>query len=417
MLSIAQRLSFMLQEELHRRDAVLSDIQATVTTLTSHRVAGLEETTQQNVHDSSPARLRRKPPSPVTPKATKNSKGRVTTGTFNVLDNLNARLVARASPTRVSPGRNQNLRPVPSCSRSCPPMASRRPLGGGGALLAAERSPSPPSRSQPLRALARGAVSTHVSYDDGDDDVGFGAAEDEFDTYPEHGVRGGHGDAKSVYGAAGATNPLPRVADVEGVHRLALAKHRAKAVEAAALVKSPCHGRTVLYHPSWYDPNQANTSTPDSNLSLEYVYGYAGETPEGGSGGCGGGGGGVGGGVLAGKVGGARNSATRSTNVMWLRTGELVFPASAVVVMHDFEANRQRFFTGHDEASGVLCTVSPRISIRYTRPVAVANAATLHAVRRRKRFCWNFLCAFCLAAPIVRVCLRAVSSDSQRSSR
>ena len=59
-------------------------------------------------------------------------------------------------------------------------------------------------------------------------------------------------------------------------------------------------------------------------------------------------------GRVGGRVGGARNSATRSTNVLWLRTGEVVFPASAVVVIHDFETNRQRFFTGHDEVSGAL---------------------------------------------------------------
>ncbi|CAN0531137.1 unnamed protein product, partial [Ectocarpus sp. 8 AP-2014] len=77
-----------------------------------------------------------------------------------------------------------------------------------------------------------------------------------------------------------------------------------------------------LYPPSWYDPKQADTSRPDSGLVLEYVHG----------------------------VGGRRNSATRSTNVVWLRSGEIVYPAAGVVVIHDFETNRQRFFTGHDEA-------------------------------------------------------------------
>ncbi|CAN0012838.1 unnamed protein product, partial [Ectocarpus sp. 12 AP-2014] len=56
-----------------------------------------------------------------------------------------------------------------------------------------------------------------------------------------------------------------------------------------------------------------------------------------------------GGGVGGGSVGGGRNSATRSTNVLWLRSGEIVYPAAGVVVIHDFETNRQRFFTGHDE--------------------------------------------------------------------
>ncbi|CAM9881664.1 unnamed protein product, partial [Ectocarpus fasciculatus] len=84
-----------------------------------------------------------------------------------------------------------------------------------------------------------------------------------------------------------------------------------------------------LYPPSWYDPKHADTSRPDSGLVLEYVHGYAGETPD----------------VLAGGTGGAK-----STNVVWLRSGEIVYPAAGVVVIHDFETNRQRFFTGHDEA-------------------------------------------------------------------
>ncbi|CAM9945961.1 unnamed protein product, partial [Ectocarpus sp. 13 AM-2016] len=81
-----------------------------------------------------------------------------------------------------------------------------------------------------------------------------------------------------------------------------------------------------LYPPSWYDPKQADRSHPDSSLVLEYVHGYAGETPD----------------VLSSGVGG-------NTNVLWLRSGEIVYPAAGVVVIHDFETNRQRFFAGHDE--------------------------------------------------------------------
>ncbi|CAM9247189.1 unnamed protein product, partial [Choristocarpus tenellus] len=80
-----------------------------------------------------------------------------------------------------------------------------------------------------------------------------------------------------------------------------------------------------VYNPSWFVPNKSpDVSPPDSELMLEYIHGYSGET-------------------------GRQDRPSWSTNVMWLRTGELVFPASAVVILHDFERNRQRFFMGHDE--------------------------------------------------------------------
>lgn len=254
-----------------------------------------------------------------------------------------------------------------------------------------ERSPSPPSRSQPLRALVDCG-----GYQDPQDrnNVAFLLAEDDdhadqadMPRTPERGRKQRQDNPREHRGPAPATPapsppstlPLPRVADLDAVQRIAQEKQRVKAAEAAALVKNSAntaanapnngHGRTALYHPSWYETSVAapDTSVPDSGLALEYVHGYAGETPDvlGGGGGrrrgggrrsgdFGGGGGSVGPGgtsTLQGRVGGARNSATRSTNVVWLRSGEIVFPAAAVVVIHDFEVNRQRFFTGHDEAS------------------------------------------------------------------
>lgn len=120
--------------------------------------------------------------------------------------------------------------------------------------------------------------------------------------------------------------------------------HRMKqAAEAKALVKPRTRGGSSLYNPSWYDPSHAHTSAPGSTLELEYVHGYAGEMP-------------VGSGRIAvpdreqaRRAESTRHAATRSTNVFWLHTGELMFPASAVVVIHESATNRQRFFTGHDE--------------------------------------------------------------------
>lgn len=262
--------------------------------------------------------------------------------------------------------------------------------------------PSPPSRSQPLRALVDcGGCSINQDDRDNDHDDDGGSAHG-FRT-PERGRRHrgklgdprgsrrggqrGEGGGKESSGQAAndavspSPSPLPRANDLKSVRRAALEKQKPKAAKTTALVKSGDtddsrgtlgvqhrgrHGRRTLHHPSWYDPTSANKSVPESALALEYVFGYAGETPEvlvcsggGSKSGAGGGGGyygrpgGRSGGdfVPGGGVGGGMNSATRSTNVVWLRSGEVVFPASAVVVIHDFETNRQRFFTGHDEAS------------------------------------------------------------------
>lgn len=203
--------------------------------------------------------------------------------------------------------------------------------------------------------------------------------------------------------------PLPRVADLEGAHRLTLAKQREKEAEAAALVRpaaAAAHHRggrtsaTALYHPSWYDPARADTSLPESELALEYIHGYAGETPGragpgGGAAGGGGGGGGFGGSSeqVKGRVGGARQAATRSTNIMWLRTGEVVFPASAVVVIHDFETNQQRFFTGHDEVCGSRRGFYSSSSRFLVSGESEGDACTVLFFELGDEFVWIMCCA------------------------
>ncbi|KAG5178982.1 hypothetical protein JKP88DRAFT_280724 [Tribonema minus] len=120
--------------------------------------------------------------------------------------------------------------------------------------------------------------------------------------------------------AAAAELHLPRVANAEGVEAALRESRAARHAEQRSAVRYPwC--RTAVYPPSAYDDTTfpRDTSPPDSSLSLEYVHGYSGD----------------------GRGGGAARAT--GTNVLWLKSGELVFPASAVVVIHDFTSNRQPF--------------------------------------------------------------------------
>lgn len=65
---------------------------------------------------------------------------------------------------------------------------------------------------------------------------------------------------------------------------------------------------------------------PENQLHLEHVYGYNGDLI---------------------RYGGYERYCT---NVLWLRTGEIIFPSSCVVVIlsNNSEVNEQRFFQGHD---------------------------------------------------------------------
>lgn len=445
MTSMKPQFYLSFQEERYRSDAILSEIRATLTVITDRLVTESPLAKRKGVKDEdelrSPPRLRRDeteaPPLPRTPNQRPTRTTTTTSGDLSPVVNDNNDLGPLLSPQnkktkkRVSPrsstGSSQQRVAAPCRSLQRPPfyIGGGRGGGGGGGRGGGvgvgrgivspmeERSPSPPSRSQPLRALVncegyythREDSPLHRDHNSNEDDVSLHlAGEDDqqyqakiFRTPKREGRRGEEDRTEERKGRGGrgaiptSPSPVPRVADLERVRRLALEKKEAKAAEAAALVRrhhhsgstgnghvygkgtsstrgaQGHHGGTALYHPSWYDPKSADTSVPDSGLALEYVHGYAGETPDvlgsGGSGGhhccgkgddLGGGGGtfGVGSGSssVPGRVGGARRSATRSTNIVWLRSGEIVFPAAAVVVIHDFETNRQRFFTGHDEA-------------------------------------------------------------------
>jgi WD40 repeat protein len=115
---------------------------------------------------------------------------------------------------------------------------------------------------------------------------------------------------------------LPRVATSPSHHEQQL-KREAKSEEQKAAVRYP-ECRSVVYAPSRAEEIPEMRSVPDTALQCEYIHGYNGELER------------------------AAGGGTRSTNVCWLSSGELIFPASSAVVLHDFQMNRQRFFLGHD---------------------------------------------------------------------
>ncbi|CAM9731941.1 unnamed protein product [Chrysoparadoxa australica] len=87
--------------------------------------------------------------------------------------------------------------------------------------------------------------------------------------------------------------------------------------------------RTVVYSPTGHVEGQVDCTAPSQSLRLEYVHGYSGEMAKG-------------------------YGMSRGANVLWLHSGELIFPASNLVIIHDYQQNRQRFFSRHDEAVTAL---------------------------------------------------------------
>ena len=78
-------------------------------------------------------------------------------------------------------------------------------------------------------------------------------------------------------------------------------------------------------------PPQIRADPPSSSLTLEHVHGFSGKI-------------------------------ATSTNALWLKSGEIVFPASAAVVIMDTQSNTQRFFLEHDDDVMALA-VHPKADI------------------------------------------------------
>lgn len=342
--------------ELRRRDTALEELKKKISLIVDNQaaVSSSMDTAPKVSGKGSQTPSPRKSVTP--PLQSRNNHARDRTKPSRTGKNPLSDLHLRVSQQRVgSPGLDGSPNCFTSPSHPTSNVFSPPPTGSGcndngdSSLMNIERSLSPLSNSQPLRVLSQDtAVLTTIasaSVSGGEPlsghSVGFSFPLEGGDIRRER----TRGSGSQNDAGLGVSTAAPRVADVEGNNRKRVAIQEAKAAEAAALVKRSPRGRTALYNPSWHNPEKVDTSAPESELQLEYVHGYAGEMPTGGGGIMGPGRG------QAGKIGGARQAATRSTNVLWLRTGEVVFPASAVVVLHNFETNRQRFFKGHDEVS------------------------------------------------------------------
>ena len=89
--------------------------------------------------------------------------------------------------------------------------------------------------------------------------------------------------------------------------------------------------RSTVFRPSGYDETKdADLSPPPSKLELEFVYGYSGWCP---------------------TVGGDTHG---DQNIFYLKNGEIIYPASAVMVMYNKTTHTQRFYRDHfDDISGM----------------------------------------------------------------
>ena len=83
--------------------------------------------------------------------------------------------------------------------------------------------------------------------------------------------------------------------------------------------------RTTVFRPLGFSDGDVDHTAPTASLQLEHVYGYSGHTP---------------------TVGGSSHG---DQNLFLLQSGELIYPASAVVVLYDFTTKKQRFFCGHND--------------------------------------------------------------------
>ncbi|KAH8091497.1 hypothetical protein JL720_5804 [Aureococcus anophagefferens] len=140
------------------------------------------------------------------------------------------------------------------------------------------------------------------------------------------------------------TRPQPKTADAESrmpePKKYARRVHETKAVRTlaaqAAVRYAKC--KSTVFAPDGAE--RAPAEAPESNLWLEHVHGYAGEPP--------------------------RKGTFGGRNAVWMKDGATaVFPAAALVVVHDPPRNQQRFFNGHAASGEAVTAVSrhPRYDV------------------------------------------------------
>ena len=121
---------------------------------------------------------------------------------------------------------------------------------------------------------------------------------------------------------------MPRVArivpdDPETKAMLRAQAQKAEKLYRRAAVKYP-QCRSTVFMPSNFVPPLPDEEkfAPNTSLDLEFVHGYSGKTPF---------------------------QECKTDNVFMLASGEMIFPASATIVMYHNGLHQQRFFHGHDD--------------------------------------------------------------------
>ena len=93
--------------------------------------------------------------------------------------------------------------------------------------------------------------------------------------------------------------------------------------------------KSTVFRPTDFDERSAggeyNKTKPETSLELEFIYGYAGFSP-----------------TVVGDLHGDQN-------IFYLESGELLYPASAVIVIYDPSDHTQRFFDKHDDDVSGIC--------------------------------------------------------------
>jgi len=124
---------------------------------------------------------------------------------------------------------------------------------------------------------------------------------------------------------------LPRVAKISKKKPGELNELDLHRIAAANSVVRYAESRSAVYEPSNFEPSGVALNVPPSTLTLEHVHGFSGKV-------------------------------STNTNVLYLKSGECVFPASAAVVIMDTDTNTQRFFLEHDDDVMALA-VHPKLDI------------------------------------------------------